>query len=63
MNQRIATAAKQQSSMAEQVGHSVERVRSIAEDNALESISLLSATEGLREVGEQLNSAVGHFRN
>jgi methyl-accepting chemotaxis protein len=49
--------------MAEQVGHSVERVRSIAEDNALESISLLSATEGLREVGEQLNSAVGHFRN
>ncbi|MNO33876.1 Methyl-accepting chemotaxis protein McpS [compost metagenome] len=63
MNQRIATAAKQQSSMAEQVGQSVERVRSIAEDNALESISLLSATEGLREVGEQLNSAVGHFRN
>ncbi|HCE6397626.1 TPA: methyl-accepting chemotaxis protein [Pseudomonas aeruginosa] len=62
MNLQIATAAEQQSAVAEQVGLSMERVREVAEDGARTHAELQRASQELRQVGEHLNDAVGHFR-
>ncbi|NMY65583.1 HAMP domain-containing protein [Pseudomonas sp. WS 5018] len=62
MNRQIATAAEQQSAVAEQVGQSMARVRGVAEDGARTQVELQTACQELRQVGEQLDDAVGTFR-
>lgn len=62
MNQQIAAAAEQQSVVAEQVSHSMTRVREVAEDSARESQQLQGSTAELQRVGGALNTAVGYFR-
>lgn len=62
MNLQIATAAEQQSAVAEEVSRSMERVREVAEDGARTHVELQSACQELRQVGEQLDDAVGIFR-
>lgn len=62
MNQQISAAAQQQSSAAEAVSGSMDRVRSIAEETAHESHLLHDSTRALQQVGKELTSSVGHFR-
>ncbi|MBV2205671.1 MAG: methyl-accepting chemotaxis protein [Pseudomonas sp.] len=62
MNQQIAAASEQQNAVAEQVGRSMERVREVAEAGARSHLELQSASRELRQVGEQLDDAVGIFR-
>ncbi|WP_237770735.1 methyl-accepting chemotaxis protein [Pseudomonas citronellolis] len=62
MNLQIATAAEEQSAVAEQVSRSMERVREVAEDGARTHVELQSACQELRQVGEQLDDTVGIFR-
>lgn len=62
MSQQIATAAEEQSAVAEQVGRSMERVREVAEDGERTHLELQSVCQELRQVGERLDDAVGVFR-
>nr|WP_178120523.1 methyl-accepting chemotaxis protein [Pseudomonas sp. PB101] len=62
MNQHIAAAAQQQSAVADKVSQSMLRVREVAEGSARESLQLSDSTVELRQVGEELNKAVGIFR-
>ncbi|MOA51823.1 Methyl-accepting chemotaxis protein (MCP) signaling domain protein [compost metagenome] len=62
MNEQIAAAAEQQSSVAEEVNRSIARVRTVAEESTRQSEDLQTSTLGLQEIGEELNTAVGHFK-
>lgn len=62
MNQHIAAAAQQQSVVAEQVSQSMGRLRKVSENSSCESLQLQDSTVELLKVGNELNSAVGHFR-
>nr|WP_297837196.1 methyl-accepting chemotaxis protein [Pseudomonas sp.] len=61
MNQQITKATVGQSTVASKISCSIENVRAVAEGAAQESQSLQVATNDLRKVGDELNSAVGHF--
>ena len=62
MNQQIASAAEQQSIVADEVNHSMARVRAVAEESSRQSLSLQASTADLQEVSGVLNVAVGHFQ-
>ncbi|WP_459743083.1 methyl-accepting chemotaxis protein [Pseudomonas sp. 3A(2025)] len=62
MNQHIAAAALQQSNVAGQVGESMGRLRVIAQGSTRQSLQLHESTVELRQVGDELNAAVGNFR-
>lgn len=62
MNQQIATAAEQQSMVADEVHHSMTRVRAVAEESSRQSQSLQTSTSELQQVSGVLNIAVGHFQ-
>ena len=62
MSLQIATAAEQQSVVAEQVGLSMERVRAIAEESNAASGELDGSVRQLELVGGTLNDAVAGFR-
>ncbi|TNF83880.1 methyl-accepting chemotaxis protein [Pseudomonas sp. ICMP22404] len=62
MNQQISAAAEQQSVVAEQVSHSMTRVREVAEGSARGSLQLQVSTAALQQVSGELNAAVRHFR-
>lgn len=62
MNQRIATAAEQQSVVAGEVHHSITQVRAVAEASSRQSQSLQASTADLQHVSGLLNVAVGHFQ-
>ncbi|WP_434007053.1 methyl-accepting chemotaxis protein [Pseudomonas corrugata] len=62
MNQQISAAAEQQSVVAEQVSHSMTRVREVAEGSARGGLQLQVSTAALQQVSGELNAAVRHFR-
>lgn len=63
LNQQIVAAAKNQSVMAEQVTQSAVRVRDVIERSADVGERLISSSEGLGQLGQELMQAVGHFKS
>lgn len=62
MNRHIAAAARQQNQVAGQVGESLGRLRVIAQGSTRQSLQLHESTLELRQVGDELQAAVGNFR-
>ena len=62
MNQQIATAAEQQSVVADDVHQGIARVRAVAEESSRQSQSLQASTVELQQVSDALKVAVDHFR-
>ncbi|WP_078119005.1 methyl-accepting chemotaxis protein [Thiosocius teredinicola] len=59
---QIASAAEEQTSVAEEINRSVIRIRDVANDTASGADEMRGATDELQSVAEQLQSAVGRFR-
>ncbi|WP_438810776.1 methyl-accepting chemotaxis protein [Pseudomonas laurentiana] len=62
MNQQIAAAAEQQSSVAEEINRSVSNIRSSADQSALAMQGNASSSIELAQLGTELKGMVGHFR-
>ncbi|CAK9888128.1 Methyl-accepting chemotaxis protein McpQ [Pseudomonas fluorescens] len=62
MNQQIAAAAQQQSSVAEEINRSVTQIRSSADQSALAMQGNASSSIELAQLGNDLKGMVGHFR-
>ncbi|MNT89612.1 Methyl-accepting chemotaxis protein McpS [compost metagenome] len=62
MNQQIAAAAEQQSSVAEEINRSVTQIRSSADQSALAMHGNASSSVELAQLGRDLKGMVGHFR-
>ncbi|QSX34147.1 HAMP domain-containing protein [Shewanella avicenniae] len=61
MNQQIATAAEEQSVVAEEINRRVVQVNDIADETALASNETAEATERLAALGTQLKGAIARF--
>ncbi|WP_375547412.1 methyl-accepting chemotaxis protein [Pseudomonas ulcerans] len=62
MNQQIAAAAEQQSSVAEEISRSVTQIRSSADQSAVAMRGNASSSIELAQLGTELKGMVGHFR-
>ncbi|WP_409077832.1 methyl-accepting chemotaxis protein [Pseudomonas sp. 2hn] len=62
MNQQIAAAAEQQSSVAEEISRSVTQIRGSADQAALAMQDNARSSVELAQLGIDLKSMVGHFR-
>ncbi|MDH0629797.1 methyl-accepting chemotaxis protein [Pseudomonas mosselii] len=62
MNQQIAAAAEQQSSVAEEISRSVTQIRGSADQAALAMEDNARSSVELAQLGIDLKSMVGHFR-
>ncbi|NMX61983.1 HAMP domain-containing protein [Pseudomonas sp. WS 5059] len=62
MNQQIATAAEQQSAVAEEINRSVLNVRDVSEQTAAASEETAASSTELARLGTHLQSLVGRFR-
>ncbi|TBU89791.1 methyl-accepting chemotaxis protein [Stutzerimonas kirkiae] len=62
MSALIATAAEEQSAVAEEINRSVSTVRDTAEESASASAEISSASNELARLGNDLERLVGHFR-
>jgi methyl-accepting chemotaxis protein len=62
MNQQIAAAAEQQSSVAEEISRSIISVRDISEQTASASEETAASSVELARLGNQLQMMVSHFR-
>ncbi len=62
MNQQIATAAEEQSAVAEEISRSVVHVRDVSEQTASASEQTAAATHELARLGSQLQGMVSRFR-
>ncbi len=62
MNQQIAAAAEQQSSVAEEINRSVTNIRSSADQSALAMQGNATSSIELAQLGHELRGMVGHFR-
>ncbi|MGJ3443477.1 methyl-accepting chemotaxis protein [Pseudomonas sp. Je.1.5.c] len=62
MNQQIAAAAEQQSSVAEEISRSVTQIRGSADQAALAMRDNAQSSVQLAQLGEELKGMVGHFR-
>ncbi|MEX5590435.1 methyl-accepting chemotaxis protein [Pseudomonas urmiensis] len=62
MNQQIAAAAEQQSSVAEEISRSVTQIRSSADQAALAMRDNAQSSVQLAQLGDELKGMVGHFR-
>ena len=62
MNQQIAAAAEQQSSVAEEISRSVTHIRSSADQSAMAMQGNASSSIELAQLGAELKGMVGHFR-
>jgi methyl-accepting chemotaxis protein len=62
MNAQIATAAEQQSAVAEEVNRSVLNVRDISEQTAAASEETASSSTELARLGIHLQTLVGRFQ-
>ncbi|PWU29784.1 methyl-accepting chemotaxis protein, partial [Pseudomonas sp. RW407] len=61
MNQQIATAAEQQSAVAEEISRSVVSVRDVSEQTAAASEQVAASSVELARLGGQLQALVGRF--
>ncbi|MFI7858069.1 methyl-accepting chemotaxis protein [Pseudomonas promysalinigenes] len=62
MNQQIAAAAEQQSSVAEEISRSVTQIRGSADQAALAMQDNARSSVELAQLGSDLKGMVGHFR-
>jgi len=62
MNQQIAAAAEQQSSVAEEISRSIINVRDVSEQTAAASEETAASSVELARLGGQLQMMVSHFR-
>ncbi|QJI18807.1 HAMP domain-containing protein [Pseudomonas sp. ADAK21] len=62
MNQQIATAAEQQSAVAEEINRSVLNVRDVSEQTAAASEETAASSTELARLGTHLQALVGRFR-
>ncbi|GFM88949.1 chemotaxis transducer [Pseudomonas cichorii] len=62
MNQQIAAAAEQQSSVAEEINRSVTSIRASADQSALAMQGNAASSLELASLGVELKGMVGHFR-
>jgi methyl-accepting chemotaxis protein len=62
MNQQIAAAAEQQSSVAEEINRSVTSIRASADQSALAMQGNAASSIELAQLGAELKGMVGHFR-
>jgi methyl-accepting chemotaxis protein len=62
MNQQIAAAAEQQSSVAEEISRSILNVRDVSEQTAAASEETAASSVELARLGNQLQMMVSHFR-
>ncbi|KRW61939.1 methyl-accepting chemotaxis protein [Pseudomonas sp. TTU2014-080ASC] len=62
MNQQIATAAEQQSAVAEEISRSVQNVRDVSEQTASAGEETAASSQDLARLGQHLQTLVGHFR-
>ena len=62
MNQQIAAAAEQQSSVAEEINRSVTSIRASADQSALAMEGNAHSSVQLARLGDELRGMVGHFR-
>nr|WP_296247812.1 methyl-accepting chemotaxis protein [Pseudomonas sp. UBA4194] len=62
MNQQIAAAAEQQSSVAEEISRSIINVRDVSEQTAAASEETAASSVELARLGNQLQMLVSHFR-
>jgi len=62
MNQQIAAAAEQQSSVAEEISRSVTQIRGSADQAALAMADNARSSVELAQLGSDLKGMVGHFR-
>jgi methyl-accepting chemotaxis protein len=62
MNQQIATAAEQQSSVAEEINRSVLSVRDVAEQSAEAARETALSTARLAQLGGELQTLIGRFK-
>ncbi|WP_422631440.1 methyl-accepting chemotaxis protein [Pseudomonas lurida] len=62
MNQQIAAAAEQQSSVAEEINRSVTSIRASADQSALSMQGNAASSIQLAQLGAELKGMVGHFR-
>ena len=62
MNMQIATAAEEQSSVAEEINRSVLNVRDVAEQSAAAVEETAASTTELARLGHELQSRVSFFK-
>lgn len=62
MNQQIAAAAEQQSSVAEEISRSIVNVRDVSEQTAAASEETAASSVELARLGNQLQMLVSHFK-
>jgi methyl-accepting chemotaxis protein len=62
MNQQIAAAAEQQSSVAEEISRSILNVRDVSEQTAAASEETAASSVELARLGNQLQMLVSHFK-
>ncbi|MDE3736527.1 HAMP domain-containing methyl-accepting chemotaxis protein [Metapseudomonas resinovorans] len=62
LNQQIATAAEQQSAVAEEINRSVTSIRDVAEQSAAATEETSVASVDLARLGTELQTEVGRFR-
>ena len=62
MNQQIAAAAEQQSSVAEEINRSVTNIRASADQSSLAMQGNAASSIELAQLGVELKGMVGHFR-
>ncbi|MBC2690695.1 methyl-accepting chemotaxis protein [Pseudomonas kielensis] len=62
MNQQIAAAAEQQSSVAEEINRSVTSIRASADQSSLAMQGNAASSIELAQLGVELKAMVGHFR-
>jgi methyl-accepting chemotaxis protein len=62
MNQQIAAAAEQQSSVAEEINRSVTSIRASADQSAVAMQGNAASSIELAQLGNELRGMVGHFR-
>lgn len=62
MNQQIATAAEQQSSVAEEINRSVLSVRDVTDHSAEAARETAASTARLAQLGSELQTLIGRFR-
>ncbi|MDP3847440.1 MAG: methyl-accepting chemotaxis protein [Pseudomonas sp.] len=62
MNQQIAAAAEQQTSVAEEINRSVSTIRNSADQSSLAMTGSAANSVELATLGQQLQAMVGHFK-
>jgi len=62
MNQQIAAAALQQSTVAEQINRSIFNIRDVAEQSAVASEQTAMASSNLSQLGSDLQQVAARFK-